>query len=1498
MRQIIQVWAALLTLAFLCGAAGAIDVTYEAGDTKADPINVNQASTFTINSPASNPAIQSGNISGVEELTVQAGSGVTDPFLQLSGNNHGYTGQVFFRSGTLELTADQAMFGQMRDFSFYGSELNPTTLQIAANTAVTIDGVNSHNQRIKIESTFHGNFNLLDNATLTFADNNNGSEGAAIYIYRSAGNNSNLTMTAAASARYHFINNLSQSALGGGAIFNGGATVNITNATFTKNTVTDGNGRGGAIGNNGGTVKLSNVEFSENAATGEWGQGGAISSYGLNSNFTITDGQFTKNIAVTNGGAIFQGIGTLNLNVSAGQTSLFTGNLANSQPNSIAFAPVAFNTTTFKVNTANNATLDMLDPMSGTGYSGATINITKTGTGTWKLGGTSDTVASEFKLDAGALFLYRDGAVANANNNDATAKVASGSINVANSFTLAGTASLQAGGGNLITAHAITLSDNGTLGFDLEYHDGNLATPMLTLTASNVTLSQNNSIVVDLLSLGSQVAGSEYALAKFGNTGSFQNSYSANVLYQGQSTVGTRYDGAFTLNTKPGDNHKTLYLTQDVYFKNFISTWTGTVNSAWDYRTANWDNQEPSHAHQFADGDLANFAGTEASNRDPIAIPAGATLSLSGLYLSGHKDYNFAGGTLVAAAGRGSFDPLLDTAANGKLVLGQKAVYDANGRAVTQAAPYRGSADFTGLTSTSFPGGIDVHSGQLILGLTFGTGPVTVGSAGSIRFTELSTVDSLDASGKINLDRLLTVDGDVKLDNAKLSLDTGNAAAIHVAALPAGNVTLSGTTQVDLRNADASFSDYAFITAETIAGFNANRFTTLLDGKPLNHRQTAAYSFDDGSAHPPGLQSVLVSLAVANAELVWSGAAGPLWDVNNTKSWNLASAGTPDLFLNGDAVTFNSLGPGDVAVTPGGVKVAAMSVTDGSYNFSGGRIASTAAGSLAPNSEKLTLAGAGASAFFRNAGLDFAGGLTAAPGTRLGFGSGTNFTSAAGGAEFADGSGVVFEITRDPAGTSPQAGRVMAKDITIGNAALAARSDLATIVAASPFTATVMRAGDRLSFTPSEQTRADLPFYSYAFLPDGRDLNLNLTPKPDATVTGFADGANTLALAAALDAAFASGAILDTGGALRQALDSLFNSLTPGEVASRLRELSPAALAGSAALAPESANNFLDSLASLLRQENLNLDASGGTGDDSIQYGSSAASSSASPSLVLHCLPERRWHFRAVGLGEWSAAAGQGVDPGYSAKQWGGMLAGFRRQGDLVFGAALGASRAKLNWDYGLGRSDGDSFAGAIFASFNRGSFFIGADAILGTSKVESLRNLPAQNLTARADYRSHWYGADLYAGYRASLCDWDIVPALGLRALRFDNPAVTEQGAGNAGLAMAAQSWTGVEFLARVEVGKTIRIANSSALRPRAYAGAVLDAADTGIATTFSFVGAPGLPAFGGYSPESGRVGAQFGAGLDLILNDRVTLHAEYQGEIRRGYQRHSGRVGVGISF
>ncbi|MEY4387903.1 MAG: toxins and related Ca2+-binding domain, partial [Verrucomicrobiota bacterium] len=187
--------------------------------------------------------------------------------------------------------------------------------------------------------------------------------------------------------------------------------------------------------------------------------------------------------------------------------------------------------------------------------------------------------------------------------------------------------------------------------------------------------------------------------------------------------------------------------------------------------------------------------------------------------------------------------------------------------------------------------------------------------------------------GKLTINNTLTLVGG---ETVKFDFASGTNDSVAV-----GTLTPTGTTTINLASlppGGLTSGTYTLFTANTLNGSAAN-FT--VSGAPSPSRQTFTVTYDTASSP----KRVLLTVAGSAANLLWTGVA-PAWDINTSFNWTNTLAGTNDIFLDGDNVSFTDLG---LATSPVlNVTASPSSATfnsTGSYTLSGtGKI--SGAGSL------------------------------------------------------------------------------------------------------------------------------------------------------------------------------------------------------------------------------------------------------------------------------------------------------------------------------------------------------------------------------------------------------------------------------------------------------------------------------------------------------------------------------------------------------------------------
>lgn len=319
--------------------------------------------------------------------------------------------------------------------------LHPTALTITKD--VIISEVNSTEQygAIRINSA------ILNARDVTFQFNTisgNTGFGGAIYALNSS--NGELRSTINVERARFYKNQANQ----GGAVSISNSDLYADGARFEMNVAAGLGSQGGALYLiNNATASLQNASFIHNTAT----QGGAI--YAINSELDLKGAEFLNNTATSGpGGAIYFNISDNNnheLKIGAfeGKEASFSGNThmnlgtGTLESNSITFGSASTNSgmafMTVEVDGAAN-NLNMDDPMALSGNGRLTLEISKTGKGSWnlsennRLGGTLG--GTRFNINEGT-FRLNEGASLTTENTSLTDDLRTDHLKIYSGATLA-----------------------------------------------------------------------------------------------------------------------------------------------------------------------------------------------------------------------------------------------------------------------------------------------------------------------------------------------------------------------------------------------------------------------------------------------------------------------------------------------------------------------------------------------------------------------------------------------------------------------------------------------------------------------------------------------------------------------------------------------------------------------------------------------------------------------------------------------------------------------------------------------------------------------------------------------------------------------------------------------------------------------------------------------------------------------------------------------------
>ncbi len=323
--------------------------------------------------------------------------------------------------------------------------------------------------------------------------------------------------------------------------------------------------------------------------------------------------------------------------------------------------------------------------------------------------------------------------------------------------------------------------------------------------------------------------------------------------------------------------------------------WVGGAGaSAWDNgATAAWKNTSTGAASAFSAGGSVRF---DLSGNNASAVALSGVLQPGEVTVYSPNDYTFDGaaGSLAGAmklikAGKGSL-----RVTGSHAFTGATTVWD---------GALRVDGTLSGSAVTVWGG---VWGGALAKGLTGGrlAGSGTVAQPVSLQYRGTLTPGSgMNAAGTLSLGAgLSAVDGstlafDLSTDPAGLTLANDRLAIT-------GNLALSGTVALVINPLSGQLSPgtYTLLTyTGSLTGSASNLSVVIPDGTP--------YTVSLAS----GALTLTIPVTRASASVTWTGSASGVWDLSDTANWRLS--GAPEVFVSGDAVTFDDTGAARPSVT-------------------------------------------------------------------------------------------------------------------------------------------------------------------------------------------------------------------------------------------------------------------------------------------------------------------------------------------------------------------------------------------------------------------------------------------------------------------------------------------------------------------------------------------------------------------------------------------------------
>jgi autotransporter-associated beta strand protein len=729
----------------------------------------------------------------------------------------------------------------------------------------------------------------------------------------------------------------------------------------------------------------NNITFSTNRLNLTFGAPLVVGNYTLISYGGTQTGTVTWTNTSRSAVSLVQGSGSVGLNVASwvpanltwagtnGVTGAWDSSVTNWNANTDKFFPydnVVFDDTGMATNvsitgitntpgslTFNNSTKKYTVTQASSGAIGGFTSLTKNGTGTLVMGGggANNYFTGPVNLNQGILQMaaFNTG-VLGVNASTSPINIASGAMLDLNGQSVGSLGSY---------GRAVNMAGTGVGGMGAIAHNGTSGN--LSLTTRDITLTGDTTVGISnnlTMTLGGVVAPYQSSLHLNGHT----------LTTASASGLGIVRLSQFTITDSGSINVTTPYLG----LNSVILDGPGTINLGSKY--LNFYN--PVTVGYVAkaisvSGGAISAAGTSAAMLpllSPISIASGTTLSItngqpilaSGVISGANGSLIKYGNSNLVMSAANTYSGTTEVTA-GNLVLTNggslaSALVQVDPVAAFDVSPLAGGylipAGQNLAVSGTVIGNVTVGAGATLSSFGTNAGTVTVSANGTV------SPGSALVQGTLTTTSNLTFNGGTAV--IKLNSTTTPGAGINDLIQVAGDLTFNATTTVRISPVAAlSGQPYTLFTySGTLTG--AGNIVLVSD--------SPRYTFTLDTISIPG--SVLVTKSGSGGNLLWTGADAvnpTLWNVGTTANW--LNGANPDMFFQGDSVTFDDSGLTNLVTVVNAIRPAGMTNNaSGSYILNG--TGSLLVGTLAANSGTTVFANTNAATLFNGDGILFNGG--------------------------------------------------------------------------------------------------------------------------------------------------------------------------------------------------------------------------------------------------------------------------------------------------------------------------------------------------------------------------------------------------------------------------------------------------------------------------------------------------------------------------------------------
>lgn len=279
-------------------------------------------------------------------------------------------------------------------------------------------------------------------------------------------------------------------------------------------------------------------------------------------------------------------------------------------------------------------------------------------------------------------------------------------------------------------------------------------------------------------------------------------------------------------------------------------------------------------------------------------------------------------------------------------------------------------------------------------------------------------------------------------------------------------------------------------------------------------------------------------------------------------------------------------------------------------------------------------------------------------------------------------------------------------------------------------------------------------------------------------------------------------------------------------------------------------------------------------------------------------------HARSSGLwiegaSSWGSVSGDASAPGSKSTGEGVMFGYDHAVGpDLLVGAAVGYSGAAINQDDGGGRTNVESWRGALYGGYQVGSLTFAGTISYAFDHFNTDRNVVPLGVSANSAHGGGEFNVSTEASYRLRAGDLEMAPFVRADFVRLTQHGFSENGAGALDLSIVPETFSSFQPEVGARFSDLFRFTNGNTLRPELTIGLRREFLDVGTNVGAALTGASSTNGFTTHGLSADRTIGDLGFRVSLQRIESVAFYVGADARVSGSASDESIGLGVRAFF